>query len=314
MNTAIANIIKSQIQGLSFIDRIGGAVRVVSRQEQGAKSTIIKKFPVDCGVTAEQTILDWDAARVKELKSTTTKTAFDDGYKKANSEVLAKFENDFKTKTGYKSDKKGLDLILEYAGSIQTKDGAITEDAIKKHPLYLSLQEEKETAVKDALTQGEEKLNQFQTEIKKKETFNSVAQKALEIFHSAKPVLSSDPIKAKKQEELFLRELKAFDYELQGERIVVLKEGKVYENQNGHPLKFDDLVKTTANDYFDFHAADKKQNAGNGGNQGDNKKTTFTFDVPKDAAEYAKAISDPNKSLEERQAIDAAFQASQKTN
>jgi len=263
--------------------------------------------------TAEQTILDWDAARVKELKSSSTKTAFDDGYKKANSEVLAKFENDFKTKTGFKSDKKGMDLVLEYAASIQTKDGNVTEDVIKKHPLYLSLQEEKENAVKDAITQGEQKLNQFQTEIKKKETFNAVAQKALEIFHAAKPVLSSDPIKAKKQEELFLKELKNFDYELQDERIVVLKDGKVYENKNGHAFKFDDLVKTTANDYFDFHAADRKQNAGNGGNQGGNNKT-FTFDVPKNAEEYAKAISDPNKSLEERQAIDKAYQASQTTN
>lgn len=265
--------------------------------------------------TAEQTILDWDAARVKELKSTSTKTAFDDGYKKANSEVLAKFETDFKTKTGFKSDKKGMDLILDYANSVQTKDGVVTDDLIKKSPLYLSLQEEKENAVKEAITQGEEKLNQFQTELKKKETFNSVAAKALEIFHAAKPVLSSDPIKAKKQEELFLRELKAFDYEIQeGERIVILKDGKVFENKNGHALKFDDLVKSTANDYFDFHAADRKANAGNGGNQGGKAGKTFTFDIPKNAEEYAKAISDQSKSLEERQAIDKAYQASQPTN
>ena len=264
--------------------------------------------------SAEQIILDWDAARVKELKSTEKKTAFDDGYKKANSEVLAKFENDFKTKTGYKSEKKGLDLILEYASSKQSADGGITEDAVKRHPLYLSLQEEKENAVKEALTQGEEKLNQFQTEIKKKETFNAVAQKALEIFHSAKPVLSSDPVKAKKQEELFIKELKAFDYEIQdGERIVILKDGKVYENKQGHPLKFDDLVKTTANDYFDFHAADKKQNAGNGGGQGGNGGGTFKFELPKNDEEYAKAITDTSKSIEERNAIDAAYQASKQT-
>lgn len=264
--------------------------------------------------SAEQIILDWDAARVKELKSTEKKTAFDDGYKKANSEVLAKFENDFKTKTGYKSEKKGLDLILEYASSKQSADGGITEDAVKRHPLYLSLQEEKENAVKEALTQGEEKLNQFQTEIKKKETFNAVAQKALEIFHSAKPVLSSDPVKAKKQEELFIKELKAFDYEIQdGERIVILKDGKVYENKQGHPLKFDDLVKTTANDYFDFHAADKKQNAGNGGGQGGNGGGTFKFELPKNDEEYAKAVTDTSKSIEERNAIDAAYQASKQT-
>lgn len=263
--------------------------------------------------TAKQTILDWDAERVKTLKESSKKQYIDEGHGKAQREILTKFENDFKAKTGFKSDKKGLDLVLEYAASIQTKDGNITEDAIKKHPLYLSLQEEKDKAVQDAITQGEEKLNQFQTEIKKKETFSAVAQKALEIFHSAKPVLSSDPIKAKKQEELFLKELKAFEYELQDERIVVLKDGKIHETKNGHPFKFEDLVKTTANDYFDFHAADRKQNAGNG-NQGGKGDKTFTFDVPKNAEEYAKAISDPNKSLEERQAIDKAYQASQSTN
>jgi hypothetical protein len=52
MNTAVANIIKAQIESLAFIDRIAGAVRVVSRQEQGSKSTIVKQFPVDCGVSA----------------------------------------------------------------------------------------------------------------------------------------------------------------------------------------------------------------------------------------------------------------------
>lgn len=260
--------------------------------------------------TAKQTILDWDAIRVKELKSSEKKTAFDDGYKKANSEVLAKFENDFKTKTGFKSEKKGMDLILDYATQKQSTEGGLTEDAVKKHPLYLSLQEEKESAVKEALTQGEEKLNQFQTELKKKDTFNAVAKKALEIFHSAKPILSSDPIKAKKQEELFIKELKAFDYEIQdGERIVILKDGKVLENKQGFAFKFDDLVKNTANEYFDFQAAGNKQNAGNGGGQGGNKAGTFNFEVPKNDEEYAKAVTDTSKTIEERQAIDAAYQA-----
>jgi hypothetical protein len=51
MNTAVANIIKSKFENLSFIDKIAGAVRVVSRQELSGNNTIVKKFPVDCGVS-----------------------------------------------------------------------------------------------------------------------------------------------------------------------------------------------------------------------------------------------------------------------
>jgi hypothetical protein len=253
---------------------------------------------------ALQTVTESHAKHVSELKTGSTKTAFDDGYKKAQSEVLSKFENDFKTKTGHKSDKKGIDLVLDYANSVQ-KEGEITEDLLKKHPKVLTWLEEKDAAIAAAKAEGETALNTFKTEISKKEAFSTVAQKALELFHKEKPILSKDPIKAKRQEELFIKELKAFDYELQEGRIVVLKDGKVYENANGHSIKFDELVKNTASSYFDFHTVDAKSSPGNQNPQQGAK--TFNFEVPKTAEEYAKAVSDPSKSLEERQAIDKAY-------
>ena len=257
---------------------------------------------------AEQTVLGWDAERVKGIKSATNKITETDAYKKATADVMTKFENDFKTKTSFKSDKKGVDLVLDYANSLQ-KDSEITEDLLKKHPKVLTWLEEKEAAIAQARTEGETALNSFKTEISKKEAFSTVAQKALELFHKEKPILSKDPIKAKKQEELLIKELKEYDYEIQGERIVVLKDGKVVETAHGNAVKFDELVKTTAGSYFDFHVTDPKTSPGNNIKPSDTK--TFSFEVPKTPEEYATAISDPSKSLEERQAIDKAYSEKQ---
>jgi hypothetical protein len=259
---------------------------------------------------AKTTILEWDSERVKLLKSGTTKTAFDDGYKKAQSETMSKFETDLKTKTGFKSDKKGVDLVLDYVAAQKPVD-VVTDDVVKKHPLYLTLQEQSQVSIDAAKTEGETKLKQFQSEISKKESFKTVEQKALEIFHAQKPILSKDPIRAKAQEKLFIDQLKGFDYEIQGDRIVVLRDGKVFENNQGHAVAFEKLIKDTTTTNFDLHTVDPKSTPGHKNNPDPNK--TFNFEVPKTDDDYAKIMSDPSKSLEERLAIDEAFSKSKVT-
>lgn len=263
--------------------------------------------------TAEQSILEWDANRVKDLKTATQKTAFDDGHKKATSEALSKFETEFKTKTGYKSEKKGIDLVLEYANSVQPKEGAVTEDVIKKHPLFLGLQEEKDKAVQEAITNGETQLNQFKSELSKKETFGKVSNKALEFFNALKPVLSSDPNRRKAQEELFIERLQGFDYEIQdGERVVITKEGKLYEDAHGKAFTLDRLVKETATKYYDFHAVDGKQNAGNG-KDGGKPGSSINVVVPKNDDEYMAFLVDNTKSTDEKNAVKEAYSKSKQS-
>lgn len=256
---------------------------------------------------AKEEILNKYADHAKNLKSGSTKTAFDDGYKKAQSEVLSKFENDFKTKTGFKSDKKGVELVLDYANT-QNKGGEITEDVIKKHPLFISQQEQHQAELEAARNEGETKLNQFQSELSKKETFKLVSNKALELFHSLKPILSKDPLKAKKQEELFIEKLNGFEWDLQnnGDRIVPLKDGKVFENSQGHAVNFDKLVKDITGTYFDLHVADDKSSPGNK-NKPDDTKKSFSFETPKNQNEYASFVGDSSRPIDERTAYKEAF-------
>lgn len=262
---------------------------------------------------AESIVLGWDAKRVNEIKDASKAQYLDDGYKKAQSEVMTKFEESLKIKTGFKSTKKGIDLVLDYAGSLKPAGAEVTDDVIKKHPLYLSLQEEKESAVTAVKTEGEKALNDYKSEISKKETFGKVSQKALELFHQEKPILPSDPIKAKKQEELFLQQFKGYDYEIQGDRIVVTQNGKVLENAQGHAVKFENLVKETAGTYFEFHASDRKAAPGNSNGNGNGNTGNFTFDVPKTEEEYIKMLSDPKLTLEQKNAVDKSWTESKTT-
>lgn len=56
MNEKLANVLKTNIEGLNFIDKIAGLVKpmTITKVENGAK--VKKTFPVACDVTADQCV------------------------------------------------------------------------------------------------------------------------------------------------------------------------------------------------------------------------------------------------------------------
>lgn len=251
-----------------------------------------------------------DVERVKKLKPN-TQEFIDNGYKKAQSEIMSKLEKEFKEKTGFSSEKKGIDLFVEYAESkIQSTD--VTEDAVKRHPIFISSIEKLTKEKEEAVTAKQKEFEDFQNGIKKRETFSSVANKATEIFNALKPVLSQDPGRAKNQMELFVDKLKDFDYEIQDERIVVLnKDGSVFEDSHGNRIQFEKLIKDTASKYYDFHVAEKRTTPNNGAEVGKTAANTLNIQVPKNEAEYAAIIADSSIPLKDREAVKEAYASKQ---
>lgn len=248
---------------------------------------------------ALETLKKVDADRVTKLKPD-TKKFFDEGYKKATSEVLSKREQEIQDAFKIKSDKKGMELISEIIQSQAKANGTeLNEDAVKKHPLYIStvdrLSKEKEEGIKAE----SEKLVKFQTELQKKEVFASVSSKAMDIFNTLKPVLSQDPAKAKNQMTDFADKLKSYEYDIQGDQIIVLKEGKVLEDSHGHRIPFEKVVKETAERYYDFHIVDPKKIPSNGDK--DNKGAKInSLETPKNSAEFFKTLADTSIPIKDR--------------
>jgi len=247
---------------------------------------------------AIDTLIQKDTERVKRIKeSVDTKTIFDNGYKKAQSETLSNFEKDFREKTGYTGDGKGLELIQAWGDTLKKSK---IED-VKLHPDYLTLEKAKAAEIENLKSEYEGKITEITSNIERDKRLNAIKSDVGKMLLTFSPVLSENPVIARNRQKDFEQKFLDFDYQLDdsGEHII-LKDGKRMEDLHGNPVKFSAFVKEQASLYYEFKEGGKGSGAGNGGSGGQNVVT------PKTEEEYHKAISEA-KTPEERIAIKTAF-------
>ena len=262
-------------------------------------------------------ILEIDAQRVENIKkSVDKKDAFQDGFKKAKSEVLTDFEKGLKEKFGIESDKTGLELVEEVVSkkSEGGQGGDVTEDAIKRSKVFQDMESNLKKQVTTVKTEYETKINEIQDGYKAEQTFSNVSQKALQIFNGLNPILPQNKTVADNQVKFFVNTLKDFKFDVQDERIVVMdKDGKVIEDGHGNSRSFEDIVKETASGLFEFKANNGGSGSGNGGQQGQGGSgSSYAGNVPKTFEELEKVMSDTSISIEDRSNIMAEYEKAQK--
>ena len=263
-----------------------------------------------------QKLLDEDAKRVEAIKkSVDTKPAFQDGFKKAQGEILTKFEKDLKEKFGLESDKMGLELVEELVSkkSEGGQGGDVTEDAIKRSKVFQDMESNLKKQITTVKTDYETKINEIQDGYKAEQTFSNVSQKALQIFNGLNPILPQNKTVADNQVKFFVNTLKDFKFDVQDERIVVMdKDGKVLEDGHGNSRSFEDIVKETASGLFEFKANNGGSGSGNGGQGQGGSGSSYAGNVPKTFEELEKVMSDTSISIEDRSNIMAEYEKAQK--
>lgn len=261
-------------------------------------------------------ILEIDAQRVENIKkSVDKKDAFQDGFKKAKSEVLTDFEKGLKEKFGIESDKTGLELIEEVVSkkSEGGQGGDVTEDAIKRSKVFQDMESNLKKQVTTVKTEYETKINEIQDGYKAEKTFSNVSQKALQIFNGLNPILPQNKTVADNQVKFFVNTLKDFKFDVQDERIVVMdKDGKVIEDGHGNSRSFEDIVKETASGLFEFKANNGGSGSGNGGQGQGGSGSSYAGNVPKTFEELEKVMGDNSISIEDRSNIMAEYEKAQK--
>ena len=149
-------------------------VSSVGLSKEDAAAKIVDLESDDKDTEASKEILASFKAKIDDLK----KTNFDDGHKKAAKEVKFAFEKDLKAKYNITSDKVGEALIEEIVASQTQGSGKggkdLTEDEIKKHPLYLKLETDSNKAIKDAETNYKAELKKLENATAEKETLKEV--------------------------------------------------------------------------------------------------------------------------------------------
>ena len=261
-------------------------------------------------------ILEIDAQRVENIKkSVDKKDAFQDGFKKAKSEVLTDFEKGLKEKFGIESDKTGLELVEEVVSkkSEGGQGGDVTEDAIKRSKVFQDMESNLKKQIKQTETDYQNKINEIQDGYKAEQTFSNVSQKALQIFNGLNPILPQNKTVADNQVKFFVNTLKDFKFDVQDERIVVMdKDGKVLEDGHGNSRSFEDIVKETASGLFEFKANNGGSGSGNGGQGQGGSGSSYAGNVPKTFEELEKVMSDTSISIEDRSNIMAEYEKAQK--
>lgn len=261
-------------------------------------------------------ILEIDAQRVENIKkSVDKKDAFQDGFKKAKSEVLTDFEKGLKEKFGIESDKTGLELVEEVVSkkSEGGQGGDVTEDAIKRSKVFQDMESNLKKQITTVKTEYETKINEIQDGYKAEQTFSNVSQKALQIFNGLNPILPQNKTVADNQVKFFVNTLKDFKFDVQDERIVVMdKDGKVLEDGHGNSRSFEDIVKETASGLFEFKANNGGSGSGNGGQGQGGSGSSYAGSVPKTFEELEKVMSDTSISIEDRSNIMAEYEKAQK--
>ena len=261
-------------------------------------------------------ILEIDAQRVENIKkSVDKKDAFQDGFKKAKSEVLTDFEKGLKEKFGIESDKTGLELVEEVVSkkSEGGQGGDFTEDAIKRSKVFQDMESNLKKQIKQTETDYQNKINEIQDGYKAEQTFSNVSQKALQIFNGLNPILPQNKTVADNQVKFFVNTLKDFKFDVQDERIVVMdKDGKVLEDGHGNSRSFEDIVKETASGLFEFKANNGGSGAGNGNGGQGGGSGNGSHAIPKTFEELEKVMSDTSISIEDRSNIMAEYEKAQK--
>jgi len=255
----------------------------------------------DLKESAITTLLQKDADRVKTFKDAETK-AHDKGYKKAQVEVLEKFESEVKAKFGISSDEKGVSLIESVVKSKVSTDGAeLDEEKVKRSSFYLSTVERLKKEKEEAIAAESGKFTELETKIKKESIFKTVTSTAKDIVRELNPILpegknAEGKLKADIQIEKLLNELGSeYEFEIKDGKTLVSKNGKLLEDAHGNMIDFKEIVKAKASDVWDFKEGTQRQSAGNNndatGNKSDGNKV-YTGPVPTNQDEYMKLMGE----------------------
>lgn len=243
---------------------------------------------------ALQLLLEKDAQRIAAIKPD-TKKYFDDGYKKAQSETLSKFEKDVATKYGIQSDKKGIELIDDLVAKFK-EDHPDDPDKIKKSKFYIDAVEEFNRQKSEIETTLKSEFETYKKQVEKEKLFGSVSNQALVIFENLKPILPTDAAKANNLKQVFINELAALNYDVRDGQIILLNEDNSDKTDNhGNRIKFESFVKQTAEKYFEFYKADGKGAPNHKQNNNNQSVSVFKINSEADFIAYMKEVKDEDK-------------------
>lgn len=286
---------------------IGVLTKTLNKSEQEVAELLYQKEGDELKLKegAVDDILSLDSVRVDNIKKNAPidKDRLNNEYSRGKKEALSELENSLKEKHSVESDLKGIELIDSILAS--KSNVKLSDDEVKKHPLYIEL--EKKRIPKEKYDSLQKEFDSFKGNVEKNAKLGKIKEKARTLLAEMKPIVSENPVVAKTREEDFLRKFESYDYQLDGDSIIILRpDGSRLEDGHANVLPFSEFVKNIAAMNYDFAKQGQKSNSGAGDN--DDTSTPPKVVVPKNDDEYVKMIREA-KTTEQKIAIKEAYHA-----
>lgn len=248
---------------------------------------------------AADLVLKLDQDRIASVTKK-NELSFDNGYKKAQSEVLSKFEGQIREEFGVNdSEYKGIELIKNLISSNSGKKSELTRDELLKSRLFLDEKERLTKELNDSFSGKVKEFEDFKKGIERKEVLHSVRSFADSIFSESGAVLPQDSKRATNQKNLFFNSVLEGNFRIEkgdsGEVTNVFMlddEGNDKLDGHGNRIKFADLVKSKISDFFDIQTATPRNSPGGDPDKKDNSQSKMTF---KDESDYTNQVQEALK-------------------
>lgn len=233
-------------------------------------------------------LLALDAERVSKLKPD-TREIFNNGYKKAEAEVAAKWEKGLREKFGIDPDNKLQGDALAEAIKAAMADAGMKPEKVKVSKEYLELEAIMRKTLADKEAEFKAQVEQIKNEANREKTWASASGVIRNAVRGLNPILPADQAKANRLLDLFVAEFRQFDYEPDPEGdFIPVKDGQRVQDPHGYAVKLSDLVKERASSMFDFKESDEAGNAGNKNANGGGRIVNKRF---KSENEYLEAYN-----------------------
>ena len=245
-----------------------------------------------------------EAAKANDVKGT-----FDDGFKKGEAKVAERIEKRLREAFGVEEKLSGDELFKAIAANKDKPQKEITQDQVERLPWYQEHEEKRAKAHKEEIAKLKGEYEEFKKSVDRKDRMAKVNKLADPIIESLNLNLSKDPERRAKQIEAIREKIHATDYDIQDERVLVLKDGKVLKDKMDNSIVFKDHITAIATDLYDPLESKERESTGvkTPAKEGDGKKSAWTREMPKNDEQYQAALLDPSISVDERAALMEAY-------
>lgn len=292
-------------------------------EASGLPKSALASFVKEDGTVNTEAITDDKLKEVREAFAAKVKTVgedavskaqltFDNGYKKAQGEVLDKYEDQLRAEVGIEEKVRGKQLSELLKAKLQApKTEDLDKNAIEKNKFHLDEIERVTREYQAKLKAENEKYANFEAQVNEEKTFDKVWQAALPIIEESNPAFNTDSESVKAFQWNAIKEGIRNDrrFEVQGDRIVVLdKDGKVMKNEVGNPIDFKSLVIETVSTRVGTLKSERRESAGAKAGEKTNGAAYKGKPITNED-ELIAVLSDPKLSYEEKQAAQEQYQA-----